>query len=31
MSSFIVSVDIISIHVDQNFTINATGMVLESL
>ena len=29
--TFIVSADIISILVDQNFTINVTGMVLESL
>ena len=28
---FIVSADIISILVDQNFTMNATGMMLESL
>ena len=31
LSSFIVSEDIISILVDQNFTMNATGMVLELL
>ena len=31
LSSFIVSEDIISILVDENFTMNATGMVLESL
>ena len=31
LSSFIVSEDIISILVDQNFTMNATGIVLESL
>ena len=31
LSSFIVSEDIISILVDQNFIMNAIGMVLESL
>ena len=31
LSSFMVSEDIISILVDQNFTMNAMGMVLESL
>ena len=31
LSSFIVPEDIISIRLDKNFTMNATGMVLESL
>ena len=31
VETFIVSEDIILIHIDQNFTMNATGMVLESL
>ena len=31
LSTFIVSEDIVLILVDQNFTMNGTGMVLESL
>ena len=31
LSSFIVSEDIISIRLDQNFAMNVIGMVLESL
>ena len=31
LSSFIVSEDIISVNLDQNFTMNAIGIVLESV